>query len=100
MSEWGPWIEHDGKGCPCVGQYVHVVFARDTTWHIGNGSGIYINKREWVGITNPRNGHGSWDWRTFCNPVIRYRTRKPRGLTILEELLSDLPAPSAPKVDA
>lgn len=21
-SEWGPWIEHDGKGCPCIGMVI------------------------------------------------------------------------------
>lgn len=34
------------------------------------------------------------------NPIIRYRIRKPRGLTILEDLIADLPAPVGPKVDA
>lgn len=24
-EDWGPWIEHDGKGCPCAGMHVEVV---------------------------------------------------------------------------
>ena len=98
--EWSPWIEHDGKGCPCRGQFVHVVFKRGRGFFIGGGQGSYLGKREWIGITNPSYGHGSWDWNSGCNPVIRYRIRKPRGLTILENLIAELPAPVGPKVDA
>jgi hypothetical protein len=101
MTEWGPWIEHDGKGCPCVGQFVHVVFKRDVKpKNSGAGSGRYINKREWIGITNPTSAGGSWNWNTGFVPIVRYRIRKPRGLTILENLISDLPVPVGPKVDA
>ena len=33
MSEqWGPWIEHDGKGCPCLGQWVKAVFHNGNVW--------------------------------------------------------------------
>ena len=31
-DEWGPWIEHDGNECPCVGAFVHSIF---------NGYGVY-----------------------------------------------------------
>lgn len=91
-EEWGPWIEHDGKGCPCVGQYVHIVFERELSGRTGGGGrGSIAGPREWIGITNPPDGRGSWDWRTVYNRVIHYRIRKPRGLTILEGLLENLP---------
>jgi len=25
-EEWGPWIDHDGKGCPCVGVLTEVMY--------------------------------------------------------------------------
>lgn len=25
-EEWGPWIEHGGGDCPCVGQLAQVVY--------------------------------------------------------------------------
>lgn len=36
------------------------------------------------------------DWHFPDDPVAAYRIRKPRGLTILENLIADLPV----KVDA
>jgi hypothetical protein len=46
-------------------------------------------------------GGDSWDWTNSweCSRIIRYRIRKPRGLTLLENLIADLPAPVG-KVDA
>ena len=88
-EEWGPWIEHDGRGCPLpVGTYI---------------------KDEWEGPPGRFNSSEgpisyreleAFDWSNFgkkslhgmrCGRVIRYRIRKPRGLVILEKLLTDLP---------
>ena len=74
-NEWGPWIEHDGNGCPCKGMFVHVVFQDEHEWECIAGSF----------------GGQSWDWTTGCTRIVRYRIRKPRGLTILEDLLENLP---------
>lgn len=85
-DEWGPWIEHDGNGCPCVGEYVQAEgvypggsrrvqegIARDTwSWHDAN-----------FGTTHPKGG--------VTGRVVRYRIRKPRGLTILQEMIESLP---------
>ena len=104
-NEWGPWIEHDGKGCPCVGAMVHVVLGdsfdpsevpvleSEGGWEPGY---MPLSPSEAVGIA--RHG-GSWSWVDGYYPVITFRVRKPRGLTILEELLQGLPAPVRPKVD-
>lgn len=88
MSEetWGPWIEHDGKGCPV-------------------GDGVAVNATDCRGretISCFRYGGESWDWSNWpeYTRIIRFRIRKPRGLTILENLIADLPAPVGPKVDA
>lgn len=92
-DEWGPWIEHDGKGCPCVGKFVHVVFDRPGISPDGT-----ITSEEF-GIAGQHGGE-SWLWLPVYTRVIRYRIRKPRGLTILEELLQSLPAPEREGADA
>mgnify|MGYP001184935551 FL=1 len=79
-DEWGPWIEHDGKGCPCVGQMVDVVYKDGET-----------AESVWGGPVIATCSH-SWFWlRPRPWSIIRYRIRKPRGLTILEGLLEILP---------
>lgn len=97
QDEWGPWIEHDGNGCPCVGEYAHTV---------------KINGNEWFGIAGVNaiaifgsaNVPGSaWVHKRAIgydnNWVIRYRIRKPRGMAILESIMTDLPMPTK-RVDA
>lgn len=89
MTEWGPWIDHDGKGCPCVGEFVHVV-AELQIGHI----------QEYTTVAGSKGGY-SWDWRWFNEPIphlgimaariLRYRIRKPRGLILLENLIASLP---------
>lgn len=89
MSEWGPWTEHDGKERPVPDGVFVEVEERDGEIDAAQAEEFYWH---W---TDPNDEAYSWD-----GDIIRYRIRKPRGLTILEELLADLPAPSAPKVDA
>lgn len=89
-DEWGPWIEHDGKGCPCVGMFVHRIYERPGL-DVKDG----VVKSEKIGFVR-NSGSGNWHWVRGYAPVIRYRIRKPRGLTILESILADLPE----KVDA
>lgn len=81
MSEWGPWIEHDG------GPVIH-----------GMRPGRYMQSEShlrgetlfWEGIvTREMCEADARDWADRW--VIRYRFRKPRGLIILENLIADLP---------
>lgn len=87
-EEWGPWIEHDGKGCP-----------------VKSGTIVMAECEGPIGIFRIveaqalANGEG-WDWSLFGaimldgtlnSRVIRYRIRKPRGLIILEKIIADLP---------
>ena len=82
MSEqWGPWIEHDGCGCPCVGKFVEFEYkngnryqaiAEDGPWWRGGG------RKSWKGTRE--------NWA----PITRYRISKPRGLTILESILREV----------
>ena len=88
-DEWGPWIEHDGTGCPVSkGTWVEGEF--DATSCVGT-------------LIGPVSGDSPcWLWvRTasgfpVCfvprhDAIVRYRVRKPRSLTILEGLLENLP---------
>jgi hypothetical protein len=74
---WGPWIEHDGKGCPCHPECTTDVWLR----------------RECTPKFCPRPAR-EWDWPwggDVGGDVIHYRILKPRGMTILEGLLENLP---------
>jgi hypothetical protein len=91
-DEWGPWIEHDGTAPPGIaeGSWVNIVgFNFDGTPHEAEGQykAAYERLPQWM-------------WALVNDPaigrIIRYRIRKPRGLTILENLIADLPAPSLP----
>jgi hypothetical protein len=87
-EEWGPWVEHDGKGCPCVGMWVHRVF---------------LDNSERNGILVPQSWMMSWHWKsldrdgwsmtprqTRAIPVTRYRIRKPRALLDMIERAAEL----------
>ena len=82
-EEWGPWIEHGGGPNPAPGQMVAVEFRPgwQTAFRVPGGK-------------NPDCDHSEiWSWYHDgeLDDIIRYRIRKPRGLTILEELLTNLP---------
>ena len=87
MSEWGPWIEHDGGPCPyALGDYIGVRFK--------------ISAEVEGRVTELVKGASSWFTNTHpLDPVTHHRLRKPRGMTMLEILIADLPAPTR-KVDA
>lgn len=89
-EEWGPWIDHDGKGCPCVGEYVQAVELS-----------LIRGECTFEAVAGMRGGF-SWDWQWASKPVpgigslasriIRYRIRKPRALLNLIEMVENLPA--------
>ena len=92
-DEWGEWQWHDGKGCPCVGERVQA--EHNTGILVVSIAGSHPL------MSDPGAPDGSWNWKNWPRrtKIIRYRIRKPRGLTILENLIADLPAPVGPKVD-
>lgn len=97
MSEqWGPWIEHDGTGCPCVGEFVESVRFSGEIKH---------------GIAGTIEGGGTYDPNLVVSPWVwdecpivhmadikRYRIRKPRAMKRLNEILREVE--DRPKVGA
>lgn len=87
-EQWGPWIEHDGKGCPCVGMWVQCeVESRVTLLNVDAtvlGDRL-LEYRPLVGGL-----HRSWHWKPGFNAILRYRIRKPKGLTMLESILAEV----------
>lgn len=94
-EHWSDWIEHDGKGCPYpVGTVIHAILLHPVPkWPDAN----------WVYALDKKGGGGSWwykslvrkDWSDSPNilgaksvPIIRYRVKKPKGLTMLEGILN------------
>ncbi|WP_434612107.1 hypothetical protein [Tabrizicola sp. M-4] len=84
-EEWGPWIEHDGKGCPVVGLYVR----------IGTETGFEIEGVPSEKCAAPAAGEVSaWIWSTLPQReaflrVVRYRIRRPLALRRLIDLAAD-----------
>lgn len=93
-SEWGPWIEHDGKGHPLKnGQVYNAVFADLDEFTAVRGANVPLRTKYGVEIFDGGEGsyEPSWTWEYRYERVIRYRVRKPLGLTMLESLLENLP---------
>ena len=94
-EEWGPWIEHDGKGCPV---------AKGTPGEAELRDGRVVFFRALCGSTRGGpdvvacSSEGSaWVWGSSLltsDEVVRYRIRRPRSLLRLIEMVENLPAPS------
>jgi hypothetical protein len=83
-DEWGPWIEHDGKGRPVPrGAVVHMVARCVVTGTIEQQVGVAHEDR------------GSWDWSDPAGlmKIISYRVRKPRALSMLQEIAAGVREP-------
>jgi hypothetical protein len=89
--EWGPWIEHDGSGCPVVGRFVQMELLNRITGAPAHYTILSERLAQGVVRSSPGNTRGnSWDWRRG-NRVIRYRVRRPLVSEWLAETTSDLP---------
>jgi hypothetical protein len=86
-DEWGPWIEHDGSGCPCVGMWVHRIYGRPGLDTVDGKT-----KSEKIGLVMNAQS-GCWRWSNGFSPVIRYRIRKPRALQQMIDRAAKLDAP-------
>lgn len=99
--EWGPWIEHDGKGCPLAkGVLVHLVLEDGDEWIGLVGTSTEPSRHGLPPIYDePTAKDQSWTGNPDFIQVIRYRIRKPRALQTLIEIAAD-PAPLPEGVDA
>ena len=86
MSEqWGPWIEHDGKGCPSI-----IISGLKMEF-------IYRSGERHGGMTKPNIlAAPNWVWpksngKIFPTDCMSYRIRKPRALQDLIKLVEELP---------
>lgn len=90
-EEWGPWIQHDGKGCPLSsGTAVmlrHVdAFGRVSTY--ATNIGRDLDHPDW----DHRNSRKVLTWRGMkglAGPVIAYRVRRPDALRRLIDIAAD-----------
>lgn len=83
-EQWGPWIDHDGKGCPCKGMMVKVEL-RD-----GRVEGPFIAHSRGSKIFAGHARHDAWVHKPKPCDVIRYRIRKPKGMQMLEAILAEV----------
>ena len=87
-EEWGPWVQHDGRGCPVPAGTIVEVVCEDRFGYL---------KHE-IGCTDG-DSYSSWDWSLYpeLKRILRYRKKKPRGLKMLEDAMQDLDAPQPVK---
>ena len=74
-AEWGPWQIHDGKGCPCVGQWVQV--ETDVAPSALKTSAVKIQPNLLAYIPLATGLHRSWHWIDGYCRVVRYRMPAP-----------------------
>lgn len=88
-DEWGPWVEHDGSGCPPevqIGRRIQAItrnrHLRDTM-HDGVVHQGVVDCPSWAA----KDPFGSWEM------VVRYRLRRPPAIQRLVDLVEGLPEP-------
>lgn len=82
MDEWGPWIEHDGKGCPDLAGYLlQCKVERDMDLPETRPEDCDRElSRPWLWALMP------WPYR-----VVAYRIRRPKALQQLREIAENPP---------
>jgi hypothetical protein len=94
-DDWGPWVEHDGKGCPCRGKYAQLVL---TDILAPRRFETLVESVVWGDLGE----HSAWLWENAADVqvVVRYRIRRPRALSEMIRRAADLDAPAPQEVDA
>ena len=84
---WTDWIEHDGKGCPCVGWYVQTITFDGVLTELIAGSWCF---RDGV---DPHGEESAWVYGVEVHPscVRKYRVRRPLGMSLLQQITQDKP---------
>lgn len=83
-EEWGPWVVHDGTGCPLASGTIVEVRYQDAFGYKSN-----------VVTTVTGGAFSSWNWEHYpeLKKIVRYREKKPRGMSLLQGLLESLDSP-------
>jgi len=91
MTDWGPWIEHDGNGCPVpLGTILNVITEHRRGQY---REGVVMVERRDLPAFDWSNWQSRSSHKMLWSRVIRYRIRKPRGMQVLEGILRDTNAP-------
>ena len=111
-DEWGPFIEHDGKGCPLPeGTIVHAIYVRagvnDRDGSYGDEDIGPVEIRDGSWLYGDANDESTWsedsEGRLWV-PVIRYRVKRPLTavdhVAALKDLIADPKAKFRKLVDA
>lgn len=95
-EEWGPWIEHDGKGCPLP---VGIMCEAEGECGARTFRQVSFIRHDTKRRPTKPDCYNPWFWDTlstddrFWNAVVvRYRTRKAKGLVVCEDILADVEA--------
>lgn len=84
-EDWGPWIEHDGRGAP-RGEYVQAQYEEPVS-HMTKLLVVRDDVLEgWV----TKNGK-SWRWVDGFIKILRYRVRRPKALQLLRDIAASPP---------
>lgn len=91
-EEWGPWIEHDGRGCPCVGMWVECVI-RDGRQYECRAGRTTLNASDNSPIPYRPGAPSRWVWAEVPSgrQIIRYRIRRPKAMRDLIDMMENLP---------
>ena len=82
---WGPWIKHDGSGCPVVGRLVNCETFSGERFVVHAGEEC----RE-AGV-DPNGPQSAWVWsRPRMGCIIRYRVKRSPGMEMLQAILRDV----------
>ena len=75
---YGPWVKHDGSGCPVIEQWVIVERSDFSQREVVAGSECIAH-----GVS-PNDRPSAWVWTADCPiGIMRYRVAKPRDLSSL-----------------
>lgn len=85
-DEWGPWIEHDGRGCPVPdGTVVEVM--------VEGNPGDFFGPVEFAATKEGLSWYWTW-WMVIVDGewvarIVRYRLRRPNALRRLIDIAAD-----------
>lgn len=97
MSDaWGPWIEHDGRGCPVKGQLVQIAVLMPWGKYKVYGPVIAGSDCSANGIDPDQSDVSAWVWpngKPEPERITHYRVRRPRALEQLRQIAENPTAP-------